>query len=143
LTDAVILDSTPLGRVAHYRADKDDLTRLSFLSKRTRVFIAEIADYEVRRSLFLHHLYKSIVELDSLKAQLIYLPITTRTMQRAAEIWAEGRRAGLPNTDPRLLDADAILMAQAEESGAVIATANERHLSRFVRVIRWQDLPIS
>src|SRR5438876_1743028 len=109
LTDPVMLDATPLGRLAHRKPDPADVRRLNeFLSRGTRVLIPEIADYEVRRSLLLHGLSESLTELDILKSRLRYIPIDTPTMLRAAQFWADARRRGRPTSDPKALDADVI-----------------------------------
>ena len=139
MTDPVMLDATPLGRLAHRKPDPADVRRLSELLWRgTTVLIPEIADYEVRRSLLLHGLSKSLRELDILKSRLRYIPISTPTMIKAAELWAEARRKGRPTSDPRALDADVILAAQALESGATVVTENVSHLSRYVAVRPWR-----
>jgi hypothetical protein len=67
-------------------------------------------------------------------------------MLKAAELWADSRRTGIPTADPKALDADVILAAQtllvakpaAELS--LVATTNVDHLNRFVDTRRWQDI---
>jgi len=54
-------------------------------------------------------------------------------MLRAAELWALARNRGTPTADPKELDGDVILAAQAEQVRAVVATDNVGHLSRFVQ----------
>jgi hypothetical protein len=66
-------------------------------------------------------------------------------MLRAAEFWAQARKAGRPTADNAALDADVILAAQAsilidEGSEAIIASSNPRHLSMFVSTAEWQSL---
>ena len=53
-----------------------------------------------------------LAKLDGLKTIFRYLPLTTPTMLRAAELWAQSRRAGIPTGDPKKLDIDVILAAQ-------------------------------
>ena len=43
-----------------------------------------------------------------MKATLDYAPITTTVMLKAAELWAQARRAGRPTAAPDALDADCI-----------------------------------
>ena len=79
------------------------------------------------------------------KRTFAYLPITTAVMLRAAEFWAQARKAGRPTADNAALDADVILAAQAsilieEGSEAIIASSNPRHLSMFVSTDEWQSL---
>jgi predicted nucleic acid-binding protein len=61
-------------------------------------------------------------------------------MLKAAELWADARRHGVPTADPRELDGDAILAAQALQAQAIVVTDNVRHLSRFVEAKSWTDI---
>ena len=110
------------------------------LSANVQVLIPEIADYEVRRNLLLANLHKSVKRLDSLKQFLIYLPLNTSIMLKAAELWAEARKIGKPTADPKALDGDVILAAQALSVGAIVATENLGHLSLFVEAKHWKDI---
>ena len=85
----------------------------------------------------------SITLLDLLPRQLEYLPLTTSAMRRAAELWAQARQQGQPTAGDNTIDADMILIAQAETLGApntVIATTNLRHLSRFFPAELWPNV---
>jgi predicted nucleic acid-binding protein len=108
------------------------------------VRVPEISDYEVRRELIRLRRLRSLARLDQFGAAVGYLPITTAVMRRAADHWAELRRAGLPTAPPRALDADAILCAQAQLASTgdetVIATTNVGHLSRLVPAVHWRDI---
>lgn len=86
----------------------------------------------------------SLRRLDAFLASpgIDYLPITTRAMRLAAQLWADARREGRPTADRHALDADVILAAQtrlliAEGYDAVVATTNVRHLTRFVPAAEW------
>jgi predicted nucleic acid-binding protein len=139
----ILLDSSPLGRIAHPRPSPEIAVWFQkILDAGAQVIIPEIADYEVRRSLLLAGLQKSIGRLDALKSLLTYLPLNTDVMLKAAELWAEARRVGLPTADPKALDGDVILAAQALSIGAMIATENVDHLSRFVEAKHWRDITI-
>ena len=138
---SIILDAGPLGRIAHPRPNREIVLWLQhILTARVEVIIPEIADYEVRRNLILEGLNKSIERLDLLKESLVYLPLSTKIILRAAELWAEARKSGRPTADPKELDGDAILASQALEVGAIIATENIGHLSRFVEAKHWRDI---
>ena len=99
--------------------------------------VAEIADFEVRRSLLLAGLDAARRVLDLLKRSAVYQPITTTAMLKAAELWADARRRGRPTADPKELDGDVILAAQALEAGAIVATENVSHLSQYVTSYHW------
>ena len=61
-------------------------------------------------------------------------------MLRAAELWAEARKRGQPTADPKVLDGDVILAAQALQVGGIVVTDNIGHLSQFVDARRWSDI---
>lgn len=141
MANSIMLDAGVLGGLAHPRPNAD-LARWfeHVLASGVQVIIPEIADYEVRRSLMLEGLARSLTRLDQLKAVLTYQPINTSTMLKAAELWAKTRRQGRPTADLKALDGDVILAAQALEAGAVVATDNVGHMAALVDARRWQDL---
>ena len=95
MIQAVVLDTTPLGLVTQRRGKSEpDACRLwmeGLLTAGVKVYVPEIADYELRRELLLYKKIESIGRLDRLKTRLRALPITTEIMLKAAELWAWGR----------------------------------------------------
>ena len=68
-------------------------------------------------------------------------------MLLSAEFWAQVRRLGVPTADPKALDVDCILAAQARLAGQPgdrvrLATTNVRHLHRFpnVTALHWMAI---
>jgi predicted nucleic acid-binding protein len=137
----VILDTGPLGRIAYPRRNSEIMAWVDRLqSAGTIIVLPEIADYELRRNFLLEGLTSSLTRLDQLKALFYYLPLNTGTMIKAAELWANARRRGRPTADPKELDGDVILAAQAIQVGAIVATENVGHLSLFVEAKLWQHI---
>jgi hypothetical protein len=91
----VFLDSGPLGLLTNPRGrPKSGQCRQwvkDLAAAGVRVFVPEIADYEVRRKLIHIQAIAGIRRLDQVKATLDYAPITTDVMLRAAELWAAAR----------------------------------------------------
>ena len=88
---------------------------------------------------------RGLALFDGLKTLFDYLPITTTAMLRAADLWAVSRRTGLPTGDPKRLDIDTVLAAQAltlsvPSADLVVATSNVGHLSRFVAAEHWTNV---
>jgi predicted nucleic acid-binding protein len=137
----VMLDTGPLGRIAYPRRNSEIMAWVDQLqSAGIIIVLPEIADYELRRNFLLEGLTSSLTRLDQLKSLFYYLPLNTKTMIKAAELWAESRRRGRPMADPKELDGDVILAAQAIQVGAVIATENVGHLSHFVEARLWRNI---
>lgn len=111
-----------------------------------RVAVPEIADYELRRELL--RAGRGVERLDELEGRLVYLPLTTTVMRRAAELWAESRNQGKPTAPDLALDGDMVLAAQAlvlsEEldAGVIVATTNPVHLSRFAAARDWREITV-
>ena len=108
--------------------------------------IPEIADYEVRRGLILDGSSDGIRRLDNLRVELrFYIPISTDSIRKAAELWADARRRGLATADDKEIDGDVILAAQALlfaglNDELTVATYNERHLSRCLDANHWRGV---
>lgn len=145
----IFLDTGPLSLITHPGDEHREEARdrlLALVAGGAPAVLPEIADYEHRRKLLHLNSVGSLRHLDALKTTIAYAPLTTGTMLRAAQLWAEARRRGLPTASERALDIDVILAAQALEftessdDEVVVATMNPRHLSRFVNVRNWQEI---
>lgn len=147
MSAAVVLDSGPLGLLSNPHASANPTACRAWLADLLaagrRVIVPELADYEVRRSLLLHNLSISIGLLDGLGSRLEFLPVTSAAWRRAAELWADAWRQGVPTAAKAALDGDVILAAQALTLGVpvVVATGNVNHISRYVLAERCENIP--
>lgn len=143
----VLLDTGPLGMVSHPRANREIAEWLkSLLMGGVTVLVPEIADYEVRRELIRANKSKGIERLNELKNTLVYLPLSTAAMLKAAEFWALARNTGRPTASDDSLDGDMILAGQAAtragsvDDETVIATTNPKHLAIFAHADVWSNI---
>ena len=149
----LLLDTGILGQLCHPRRKQNQPVTLWLLklldehASDVRVFLPEIADYELRRKLL--HLIskgqstsKSINRLNSLGRLLDYLPLDTEVMHHAADLWAQCRSRGWPLSSEQALDGDVILAAQAQIVGGMIATTNRKHLEILVPAKGWEEIVI-
>jgi predicted nucleic acid-binding protein len=140
----VLLDAGPLGMISNPKATAINRECYEWMEALVvsgiQVFVPEIADYEVRRELLRAGKAQGLARLDLIKNTIGYLPITTSVMLKAAELWAEARKSGMPTADSKALDCDVILAAQAIEVDGEVATENIGHLSRFVTAKHWRDI---
>ena len=125
MTTIVLLDSTPVGLITNPKstplAVECQQWLQSLFERGYTVILPEIIDYEIRRELLRANRIKGIHRLNLLKSELIYLPITTEVMLKAAELWAQVRQEGKPTADNKALNGDVILAAQA------ILIGSEKH----------------
>jgi hypothetical protein len=74
-----------------------------------------------------------------------YLSLSDSALRLAAKLWAQAGNAGMPTADPKELDCDVLIAAQAltmdiHTSDLVIATTNVGHLSLFVTADLWANI---
>jgi hypothetical protein len=147
----IVLDSPPLWLLTQTRPDPSAAACRQWirdlLSAGHRVIVPEIVDYEVRRELLRRGATTRLSELDLLtnppSNQCEYLALTTTIMKRAAELWARARQVGQPTAGNNTIDADMILIAQAEslaDPNTIIATTNVGHLSSFFPADLWTNI---
>lgn len=147
MSRAVLLDAGPLGLITNPKRSAINLACArwvqSLINANLRVIDPEIADYEIRRELLRAKKTTGVAQLDALSNLIEYLPITTKAMRHAAQLWALARHQGQPTAADRTIDADMILAGQALTLGTpdvIIATTNPGHLSRFVAADLWQNV---
>jgi predicted nucleic acid-binding protein len=149
MNQLILLDTGPLGMVTNPKANPDCQACKQWLShleaQGDRVALPEIADYELRRELIRAGKLRGIQQLNQLKTTILYFPITTEIILKAAELWAQARNQGYPTASPDAIDGDVILAAQAmilrsQGYDTIIATTNVGHLSRFTIAKTWQEI---
>ncbi len=150
MSGTVFLDSSPLGLLTQEpgkssEADACQQWLRELTVHKWAVYLPEITDYEVRRELTRAGKTRSLRRLEQLSALVNYVPITTDAMRYAARLWAQVRQSGQPTADPKSLDGDVILAAQAltltpTPSGLVVATGNVAHISRFIPAQEWTTI---
>lgn len=136
----VLLDSGPLGEITHPRAERRRPIRdwlFGLLEAGAYPCLPEIVDYEHRRKLLHLESAGGVNRLDEFKRVFGYEPLTTDVVLRAARLWDDARKQGMPTDAEGALDVNVVLAAQAlelaeEDERVVVATTNTRHLARFV-----------
>lgn len=147
----VFLDAGPLSVLTNPKHPPETVAALNWAVNMMiagHVFIVPaIADYEVRRELERAGKTNGITALDAWNSAYPdrYLPFSDSALRRGAQLWARARNAGTPTADPRELDADVLIAAQALDTGLpirdmIIATVNVGHLSLFVPADLWSNI---
>ncbi|MEA5504834.1 nucleic acid-binding protein [Halotia wernerae UHCC 0503] len=149
MSKVIILDSAPVGLITNPKATTQAIQCqqwfYTLFERGYQVILPEIIDYEIRRELLRANKLLGIKKLNQLKSEIIYLPITTEVMLKAAELWAEVRKKGQPTADNKALDGDVILASQSISVAnygheVIIATSNKKHLSLFIDTREWQEI---
>jgi predicted nucleic acid-binding protein len=150
----IVVDSGPLGLVTQRKgvapADACRQWVGGCIRRGARMIVPAIADYEVRRELERAGKVHGLARLDAFNAAAPdrYLPLSDAALRLAATLWARARKAGTPTADPKELDCDVLIAAQALTLGApagelVIATVNVGHFSQFVNAEPWTNIQVA
>ena len=147
----VFLDTGPLGILTNPKRPPETVRALTWVVVMIRAghrfIVPAIADYELRREL------ERAAKADGLAALNAwngaehnrYLPLSDSALRLGAGLWARARNAGTATADPKALDADVLIAAQALDmwlprSDFIVATVNVGHLVLFVPAARWENI---
>ena len=147
----IFLDSGPLGLITNPKRTPDAIAAtnwaIDMMTAGHRFLVPAIANYEVRRELVRGGKTKGIAVLEAWNSAYRdrYLPLTDSALFLAADLWARSRNAGTPTADPKELDGDVLIAAQALDLGLppsdfIIATVNVGHLAQFVPADLWTNI---
>ena len=151
MSQVLFLDSGPLGLLTHPQRSAEVLAVTEWLTRcllsGSRVIVPAIVYYELKRELLRAKRSIGVARLDAFVAANPgrYLPLSDEALRLAAGLWAKARQEGQPTADPKALDIDVIIAAQALSFGAdsaavVVATTNPKHLTRFVTAKNWNEI---
>lgn len=147
----VFLDAGPLGLVTNPKRTPDTIAAAQWVydmeAAGHHFVVPAIADYEVRRELIRAGKTRGVARLDQFNAAEDgrFLAVTNTALLRGAALWAQARNAGTPTADPKELDGDVLIAAQALDrdlpaSSFVIATVNIGHLALFAPADLWTNI---
>jgi predicted nucleic acid-binding protein len=147
----IFLDAGPLGLVTNPKKTPDTVAAAQWIfdmeAAGHRFVVPAIADFEVRRELVRAGKLRGIARLNAFNAAESYrfLSVTDSALLLGANLWAAARNAGTATADPKELDGDVLIAAQAIDTGVptaefVIATVNVGHLARFAPADLWTNI---
>src|SRR5579883_1566371 len=147
----VFLDTGPLGILANPRRPPETVSAprwaIAMIRAGHRFIVPAIADYEVRRELIRSAKTAGLAALDAWNSAAPdrYLPLSDTALRLGAKLWASARNAGTATADPKELDADVLIAAQALDMGLpssdfIIATVNVGHLSLLAPADLWTNI---
>ena len=151
MSRVIVLDSSPLSLLAS-PVRTPEVQRINRWAEQemlagSRLLVPAIAAFEVRRELERLQKIRSLAHLDQFEQAEPgrYLPLTDAALRLAATLWAQARNRGTPTADPKELDCDVLIAAQALTLGVplsdlIIATSNVGHLSQFAPAAVWHTL---
>src|SRR5438270_5510363 len=153
MTSVIVLDTGPLGIATKRRGVSDAEACRQWIGIGIRrgvsFVVPAIAYYEVRRELERLTNTTGIARLDAFCGAVPgrYLILTDEALRLGCQLWAQARNAGTPTADPKELDCDVLLAAQALTMGVpasdlVIATTNVGHLSLFAAADLWTNIAL-
>jgi predicted nucleic acid-binding protein len=149
VSQILFLDSGPLGLLTHPQRTEEVISIVDWLSRcllsGSRVIVPAIVYYELKRELLRAKKTFGIGRLDAFvnASPGRYLPLSDDALRLAADLWARSRQEGRPTADPKALDIDVLIAAQALSFGepAAIVTTNAKHLSQFIAAKHWSEIP--
>ena len=148
----IVLDTFPLSSVTKLPTNKITLSDQcrkwvnDCEAAGHRMVVPAVSYYEVLRELELN---QAKIQIEILKNFCFnsnrFLLLTTEHLEKASKLWAEARRFGYATADPKSLDCDVILAAQALSLGSsapdlIVATTNPSHISRYVSSDLWANI---
>jgi len=146
----IVLDTSPLGTVTKRRGVAEADACRQWVADCHRaghtILAPAIAYYEVARELERAGNTTGLMRLDAFcSVPGCYLPLTDSALRLAVKLWAKARNAGTPTADPKELDGDVLICAQALDLGLptpdiIVATMNPGHLSQFIPVDHWNNI---
>lgn len=151
MSRTIFLDTGPLGILTNPKRPPETVAALTWAVTMRRAghrfVVPAIADYEVRRELERAGKIAGIRELD-LWNNLTpdrYLPLSDSALRLGAKLWAKARNAGTATADPKELDGDVLIAAQALDTGLspsefIVATVNVGPLALFVPADLWPNI---
>ena len=147
----IFLDNGPLGLITNPKRPPETALALTWAISMqragNRLMVPAIADFEVRRELERAGQTKGIAMLDAWNHSESgrYLPLSDSALRLGSKLWAKARNSGTSTADPKELDGDVLIAAQALDMGLdlssfIIATSNVGHLVQFVPADIWPNI---
>jgi tRNA(fMet)-specific endonuclease VapC len=122
--DLALLDTDIISEVLKQRNAKVMERAALYVGQHDQIAISAISRFEVLRGYKQLNATTQLRRFNRLCQKSLVLALTDAAIDRAADLWAYGRRHGHP-----VGDADVLIAATALEHGRTLVTGNEAHFN--------------
>lgn len=120
--NSTLLDTDTLSEILRRRDPVVATHAAEYLKQYSEFSFSAITNYEIVRGLMWSNAQKQLAAYRDFASRSVILPISDEVFERAAVLWAEGRRSGRPHRD-----ADLIIAATALLHSHTLVTGNTPH----------------
>lgn len=137
--DACAIDTSTLSdvlRPANRRSSVVTAHSRQYLRAHSHLSFSELSCYEVIRGFRKSNATAQLSRFEAFCQHAELLPVTYEILDRAASLWADGRRAGIV-----VGDMDLIIAATALIHGRMLVTANPKHFAWIegLPIVNWRE----
>lgn len=155
MSKVVFLDTGPLGILTNPKLPLPTLDAIrwsvAMVTAGHSLIVPAVSDFELRRELERIGGTRSLNALDKFNsgAPDRYLTLSDSALKLGAKLWGQARNSGSLPADPRELNGDVLIAAQALDyqtsqglatTDIIIATVNVGHLALFVPADAWTNI---
>jgi predicted nucleic acid-binding protein len=135
--DAALLDTDTISEVLRRRNPDVEQNATKYRNEHSAFAFSAITHYEIVRGLLWRRATRKLAAYREFAAQSLIIGLSEESFERAAELWAEGRRTGKPHRD-----ADLIIAATALIDGRTLVTGNTPHFDWIpgLTLANWREL---
>jgi predicted nucleic acid-binding protein len=134
--DSALLDTDTISEILRRRNPNVARNVAKYLTHHSEFAYSAISHYEIVRGLLWRKAIHQLSAYRRFAARSVVLPTSEEAFERAAELWAEGRRTGRPHRD-----ADLMIAATALIHNRTLVTGNTPHFDWIpeLAIANWRE----
>ena len=134
--DSALLDTDTISEILRRRNPNVEKNAAQYLTQHSEFAFSAIAHYEIVRGLLWRKATRQLSAYRRFAARSVVLLTSEEVFERAAELWAAGRRTGRPHRD-----ADLVIAATALIHNRTLVTGNTAHCDWIpgLAVANWRE----
>lgn len=134
--DSALLDTDTISEILRRHSPNVAKNAAEYLTQHSEFAYSAITNYEIVRGLLWRKATRKLATYRRFAVRSVVLPTSEEVSERAAELWAEGRRTGRPHHD-----ADLVIAATALIYNRTLVTGNTAHFDWIpgLAIANWRN----